>query len=62
MSNHDIESGTPAYMAPEIMLSRNHNYSADFFALGVIACECMTGKRPYKGKNKEKIRDAMLAK
>uniref|UniRef100_A0A7S3IDF4 non-specific serine/threonine protein kinase n=1 Tax=Strombidium inclinatum TaxID=197538 RepID=A0A7S3IDF4_9SPIT len=56
-----MQSGTPGYMAPEVMLQRNHSYNADFFALGVIATECMTGKRPYKGKSKDKIRDAILA-
>mmetsp|Transcript_3150 Transcript_3150/g.5267 ORF Transcript_3150/g.5267 Transcript_3150/m.5267 type:complete len:102 (+) Transcript_3150:558-863(+) len=60
--NHDVISGTPGYMAPEVMLNRNHSFSADYFALGVIACECMTGKRPYRGKTKETIRDKILAK
>ena len=49
-------------MAPEVMLNRNHDFAADYFALGVIASECMTGKRPYRGKNKNAIRDKMLAK
>ena len=62
MDNHDEVSGTPGYMAPEVMLNRNHGLNSDFFALGVIAAECMTGKRPYRGKNKNAIRDAMLAK
>ena len=28
--------------------------------MGVIGFESMTGKRPYKGKDKNKIRDKML--
>lgn len=60
VDNHDIVSGTPGYMAPEVMLNRNHDKSADYFALGVIACECMTGKRPYRGKSKNLIRDKIL--
>ena len=59
--NHDLTSGTPGYMAPEAMLNRNQKWAADFFALGVIAHECMTGKRPYRGKNKNQIRDKILA-
>ena len=47
-------------MAPEVMLSRNHTKKCDYFALGVIAHECMTSKRPYKGKTKEQIRDKCL--
>ena len=42
------------------MLNRAHNLNVDYFALGVIGFECMTGKRPYKGKDKNKIRDKML--
>lgn len=52
IDNHDDVSGTPGYMAPEIMLNQNHGLNSDFFALGVIATELMTGKRPYRGKNK----------
>ena len=47
-------------MAPEVMLNRAHTLNVDYFALGVIGFECMTGKRPYKGKDKNKIRDKML--
>ena len=60
-SNHNIVSGTPGYMAPEVMQNRQHDTKADYFALGVIGYECMTSKRPYKGKIKNKIRDAILA-
>ena len=28
--------------------------------MGVIGFECMTGKRPFKGKDKNKIRDRMM--
>jgi serine/threonine protein kinase len=48
-------------MAPEVMLNRNHGFAADYFALGVIAYECMVGKRPYRGKHKNQIRDKMMA-
>jgi hypothetical protein len=42
------------------MLLRNHSFAADYFAVGVIANECMTAKRPYRGKNKNQIRDKMM--
>ena len=48
-------------MTPEVMLNRQHDTRADYFALGVIGHECITGKRPYRGKKKEKVRDAILA-
>lgn len=42
--NKDDTSGTPGYMAPEVMLRQNHSYPVDFFAVGVIAYEFMMGK------------------
>ena len=57
---HDT-SGTPGYMAPEVMIRQNHTISVDYFALGVITYEFMYGRRPYAGKNRKEIRDAMVA-
>lgn len=53
-------SGTPGYMAPEIMCRQNHGVAVDYYALGIIAYEMMIGKRPYTGKDRKEIRDAVL--
>ncbi len=37
-------SGTPGYMAPEVMCRQNHGVAVDYFAVGVIGYECMFGK------------------
>ena len=55
-------SGTPGYMAPEVICRQNHGLTADFFAVGVIVYELMMGKRPYQGRNRKEIRDAILAR
>lgn len=55
-------SGTPGYMAPEVMCRMNHGFEVDFYALGIICYECMLGKRPYSGKSRKEIRDQILAK
>jgi serine/threonine protein kinase len=55
-------SGTPGYMAPEVMCHKNHSFAADYFAVGVLGYEFMLGKRPYLGKNRKEIRDQILAK
>lgn len=55
-------SGTPGYMAPEVMCRQNHTFVADYFAVGVIAYEMMMGKRPYVGKSRREIRDHIFAK
>lgn len=55
-------SGTPGYMAPEVICRQNHSFEADYFAVGVIGYEFMTGRRPYLGRNRREIRDAILAR
>ena len=37
-------SGTPGYMAPEVMCRQNHGVAVDYFAVGVIGYEFMTGR------------------
>lgn len=58
--NSQDTSGTPGYMAPEIMCRQNHGVAVDYFAVGVIAYEFMIGKRPYVGKNRKEIRDKIF--
>jgi len=49
-------------MAPEVMCRLNYTISVDYFAVGVIAYECMFGKRPYLGKSRKEIRNHILSK
>ena len=42
--NSKDTSGTPGYMAPEVMCRQNHGVAVDYFAVGVIGYECMFGK------------------
>lgn len=60
--NSEDTSGTPGYMAPEVLCRRNHSYSVDYYALGVIMYECMVGRRPYLGKTRKEIKEQVLAK
>lgn len=60
--NASETSGTPGYMAPEVMCRQNHGLVADYFAVGVIAYECMQGRRPYTGRSRREIRDQILTK
>ena len=55
-------SGTPGYMAPEVMCRNNHSFPVDYYAVGVIAYEFMMGRRPYVGRNRKEIRDQILSK
>lgn len=60
--NENDTSGTPGYMAPEVMCKQPHTFAVDYFALGVLAYEFMLGRRPYMGKSRKDIRDQILAK
>lgn len=51
-NNSSDTSGTPGYMAPEVMCRQDHSFSVDYYAVGVIAYELMLGRRPYNGRNR----------
>jgi len=60
--NSSETSGTPGYMAPEVLMGQHHTFAVDFFAIGVIGYEFMLGTRPYNGKNRKEIKHLILKK
>ena len=60
--NSKDTSGTPGYMAPEVIFMQNHGIAADYFAVGVILYEIIIGRRPYIGRDRKEIRDHMISK
>ena len=60
--NSEDTSGTPGYMAPEVLCKKTHGVAVDYFGLGVIVYEFMMGHRPYNGRNRREIKEAVLAK
>ena len=60
--NSSETSGTPGYMAPEVILIQNHSYPCDFFALGIIGYEFMNGFRPYLGRSRKEIKELIIAR
>jgi len=50
LTESGVIKGTPQYMAPEqVQGARKVDYRADLWSLGVIAFECLTGIRPFRG-------------
>ncbi|KAF5747100.1 serine/threonine protein kinase IRE4 isoform X1 [Tripterygium wilfordii] len=52
--------GTPDYLAPEILLGTEHGYAADWWSVGIILFEFITGIPPFTGKSPEIIFDNIL--
>jgi len=43
--------GTPSYLAPEQVLGHPSTPLSDVYSLGVVAYECISGRRPFTGDN-----------
>eukprot|EP00128_Syssomonas_multiformis_P014602 Colp12_sorted_trinity150504_noHs@23531 len=43
--------GTPEYLAPEIILSRGYGHAVDWWALGILIYEFLTGGAPFVDDN-----------
>lgn len=53
--------GTPEYLAPEIIQSKGHNRSVDWWALGVLQFEMLAGYPPFYDENPFGIYQKVLA-
>lgn len=47
--------GSPEYMPPEILKRVGYNYSVDFYTIGAILYELVTGLPPYYSETTEDI-------
>lgn len=47
--------GTAEYLAPEMLIGNGHDYTVDWWALGILLYEMMVGIPPFFHKNKHRM-------
>lgn len=57
--SHDDEAysfcGSPEYMAPEMLKQQGHTFAVDFYCLGALLYELITGLPPFYSRDTNKI-------
>jgi len=48
-------SGSPSYLAPEIILDKKYSDATDIYSFGVTTYEIMTRRTPYEGSTEQEI-------
>ncbi|KAK6337806.1 serine/threonine protein kinase psk1 [Orbilia brochopaga] len=48
-------SGTPEYMAPEILEGKTYGFEVDWWSLGALIFDLLTGSPPFPGQNNQQI-------
>ncbi|CAG5111738.1 Oidioi.mRNA.OKI2018_I69.chr2.g6013.t1.cds [Oikopleura dioica] len=51
--------GTIEYMAPEVIIRRGHNRSADWWSVGVVMYDMLNGGPPFTGRDRNEAKKAV---
>ncbi|KJA22936.1 hypothetical protein HYPSUDRAFT_201752 [Hypholoma sublateritium FD-334 SS-4] len=57
---HTSVAGSMAYMAPQVVNKKGYSWHIDWWSLGVTAYELIFHKRPFDGRNSERMTQAIL--
>lgn len=57
---HTSVAGSMAYMAPQVVGKMGYSWQADWWSLGITAYELLFLKRPFDGRNAEKMTQSIL--
>eukprot|EP00339_Tiarina_fusa_P014516 CAMPEP_0117022890 /NCGR_PEP_ID=MMETSP0472-20121206/17140_1 /TAXON_ID=693140 ORGANISM="Tiarina fusus, Strain LIS" /NCGR_SAMPLE_ID=MMETSP0472 /ASSEMBLY_ACC=CAM_ASM_000603 /LENGTH=424 /DNA_ID=CAMNT_0004728851 /DNA_START=124 /DNA_END=1398 /DNA_ORIENTATION=+ len=52
--------GTIEYMAPEIITGSGHGKAVDWWSLGILICDTLTGNPPFRSKNRNALQKLIL--
>jgi len=52
--------GSPEYMSPEMLRAEGHGRAVDYYSLGALLYEMLTGLPPFYDRNRDKMYDAIL--
>ena len=56
----DLQLGSPLYMAPEVIKGENYNEKVDIWSLGVITYMLISGRNPFPGNTKERVKELIV--
>lgn len=54
--------GTVEYMAPEVLMEMHYDQTVDWWSLGVLMYDMLTGSPPFGGSNRKKTMENILKK
>jgi p70 ribosomal S6 kinase len=52
--------GTFEYMAPETISEASHSFEADYWSLGILLYDLLTGRPPFRGASEEAMRNKVM--